>query len=78
MKKKDTMPAEQEVVQNEEKPAQKKRFALTRRFLHRFNPWLFLACLLLAAVIWCAIMYIEDPNGLREPVAALLSAAYKA
>lgn len=59
--------------QNPQKP-QKKRFSLFRRFFRRFNPWLFLVCLLLAAMIWCAIMYIEDPNGLREAAsqAALL------
>ncbi len=63
--------------QNTQKP-QKKRFSLFRRFFRRFNPWLFLVCLLLAAVIWCAIMYIEDPNGLREAAsqAALLAADY--
>ena len=38
----------------------------TRRFFRRFNPWLFLLCVLLALVIWCATMYAEDPNGLRE------------
>ena len=46
----------------------KRRFAYARRFFRRFNPWLFLLCLLLAAIIWCATMYIEDPNGLREPL----------
>ena len=63
--------------QNTQTP-QKKRFSLLRRFFRRFNPWLFLVCLLLAAVIWCAIMYIEDPNGLREAAsqAALLAADY--
>lgn len=45
----------------------KRGFSRARRFFRRFNPWLFLVCLLLAAVIWCAAMYIEDPNGLREP-----------
>ncbi|MBO7293779.1 MAG: hypothetical protein J6V07_07595 [Clostridia bacterium] len=49
----------------------KKRLAsATRRFFRRFNPWLFLLCVLLAVLIWCATMYVEDPNGLRE--AALL------
>ncbi|MBO7293707.1 MAG: hypothetical protein J6V07_07225 [Clostridia bacterium] len=49
----------------------KRRLALaTRRFFRRFNPWLFLLCVLLALVIWCATMYVEDPNGLRK--AALL------
>ena len=37
-----------------------------RRFLRRFNPWLFLICVLLAVVIWCATMYALDPTGLRE------------
>ena len=49
----------------------KKRFMPARRFFRRFNPWLFLVCLLLAVLIWCATMYIEDPNGLREPAAAV-------
>ena len=68
--------------ENQQKPQktqkQKKRFALSRRFFRRFNPWLFLVCLLLAAVIWCAIMYIEDPNGLRDAASQvrLLSAEY--
>ncbi len=50
--------------ENQQK-SQKKKTASSRRF----NPWLFLVCLLLAVVIWCAIMYIEDPNGLRESAA---------
>lgn len=36
-----------------------------RRFFRRFNPWLFLICLLLAVVIWCLTMYMLDPSGLR-------------
>ena len=36
-----------------------------RRFFRRFNPWLFLICLLLAVVIWCLTMYTLDPSGLR-------------
>ena len=36
-----------------------------RRFFRRFNPWLFLVCVLLAVVIWCLTMYIRDPLGLR-------------
>lgn len=36
-----------------------------RRFFRRFNPWLFLLCVLLAVVIWCVTMYIRDPLGLR-------------
>ena len=37
-----------------------------RRFLRRFNPWLFLICVLLAVVIWCVTMYTLDPTGLRD------------
>lgn len=36
-----------------------------RRFFRRFNPWLFLICVLLAIVIWCLTMYTLDPTGLR-------------
>lgn len=43
----------------------RKLSSATRRFFRRFNPWLFLLCVLLALVIWCATMYVEDPNGLR-------------
>ena len=42
----------------------KRRFFAARRFLRRFNPWLFLVCILLAAVIWCAAVYIEAAGGL--------------
>lgn len=45
----------------------KRRFRMTRRFFRRFNPWLFFLCVLLAAIIWCATMYIQDPYGLRAP-----------
>ena len=37
-----------------------------RRFFRRFNPWLFLICVLLAILIWCATMYTVDPMGLRD------------
>ena len=37
-----------------------------RRFFLRFNPWLYLVCLLLAAIIWCGAMYVNDPDGLRD------------
>lgn len=37
-----------------------------RRFFRRFNPWLFLICVLLALLIWCATMYDLDPMNLRE------------
>ena len=43
-----------------------------RRFLRRFNPWLFLICVLLAVVIWCATMYALDPMGLRESAGAVV------
>lgn len=39
-----------------------------RRFFRRFNPWLYLVCLLLAVIIWCAAMYSKDPDGLRDKV----------
>ena len=48
----------------------RKLSSATRRFFRRFNPWLFLLCVLLAVLIWGATMYVEDPNGLRD--AALL------
>ena len=59
---------------DQQKP-QKRKPALFRRFFRRFNPWLFLACLLLATVIWCAIMYVEDPNGVREAVSQASASA---
>ena len=40
-----------------------------RRFFRRFNPWLFLICVILAVLIWCATMYNLDPTGLRETAA---------
>ena len=43
-----------------------KVFLRIRRFFRRFNPWLFLICVLLAALIWCATMYTIDPMNLRE------------
>ena len=48
-----------------------------RRFFLRFHPWLYLVCLLLAAIIWCGTMYVNDPDGLREtePVSAAVSLA---
>ena len=45
-----------------------------RRFLRRFNPWLFLICVLLAVVIWCVTMYTLDPTGLRESADAVAEA----
>ena len=53
----------------------KRGFLMARRFFRRFNPWLFLVCLLLAAIIWCATMYMEDPDNLRATL-ALLSDSY--
>ena len=47
----------------------KKRFSLARRFFKRFNPWLFLVCVLLAILIWCTTMYVQDPSGLRSALA---------
>ena len=61
--------------QMEVKETEKKKVGLFRRFFSRFNPWLFLVCLLMAVVIWCASMYIEDPNGLREPAAETVACA---
>ena len=49
----------------------KKLVSATRRFFRRFNPWLFLLCVLLAFIIWCATMYVEDPNGLRTAALTL-------
>ena len=40
-------------------------FLKIRRFFRRFNLWLFLGCVLLAALIWCVTLYVNDPNGLR-------------
>ena len=37
-----------------------------RRFFRRFNPWLFLICVLMAIVIWCVTMYTLDPTEVRE------------
>ena len=37
-----------------------------RRFFRRFNPWLFLICVLFAVLIWCVTMYNLDPMGLRD------------
>ncbi len=55
---------------------QKKEPGTARRFFRRFNPWLYLVCLLLAAIVWCASMYVKDPDGLRteETTAAILTA----
>ena len=54
----------------------KKFLRALRRFFRRFNPWLYIVCLLLARAIWCAAMYSKDPDGLRpdeteDPVACL-------
>ena len=46
-----------------------------RRFFRRFNLWLFLGCVLLAALIWCVTLYLNDPNGLRETADAAVAAA---
>lgn len=43
-----------------------KNIVKARRFFRRFNIWLYLICLLLAVVIWCTAMYVNDPDGLRE------------
>ncbi len=37
-----------------------------------FNPWLFLICILLAALIWVAVMFIKDPDGVRDETATAL------
>ena len=42
-----------------------KEITATRRFFRRFNVWLYLVCLLLAVIVWCASMYVKDPDGLR-------------
>ncbi len=62
------------------KPLSKKqKIKLTvRRFFRRFNPWLFLICVLLALVIFCAAMYVKDPTGLRPASAALAAMLYSA
>ena len=41
----------------------RRRFFAARRFLRRFNPWLFLVCILLAVLIWCAAMYVQSPDA---------------
>ena len=46
-----------------------KAIVRVRRFFRRFNPWLFLICVILAVLIWCATMYSLDPTGLRETAA---------
>ena len=47
-----------------------KNMGTARRFFRRFNPWLYLVCLLLAAIVWCAAMYLRDPDGLRSAAEA--------
>lgn len=42
-----------------------------RRFFRRFNPWLFLICVLMAIVIWCVTMYTLDPTEVREAADAV-------
>ncbi len=51
----------------------KKEPGTARRFFRRFNIWLYLVCLLLAVIVFCAAMYTKDPDGLRseEETAAL-------
>ena len=48
-----------------------------RRFFRRFNLWLFLGCVLLAALIWCVTLYLNDPYGLREAAEAVALATVK-
>ncbi len=43
----------------------KKEPGTARRFFGRFNLWLYLVCLVLAVIVWCASMYVKDPDGLR-------------
>ncbi len=43
-----------------------KNIVKLRRFFRRFNLWLYLICLLVAIVIWCTAMYVNDPDGLKE------------
>ncbi len=51
----------------------RRRFFAARRFFRRFNPWLFLVCVLLALVIWCAAMYVQSGGA---PAAAALPALF--
>lgn len=46
-----------------------------RRFFRRFNPWLFLICVLMAIVIWCVTMYTLDPTGIRATAEDVLKEA---
>ena len=46
-----------------------------RRFFRRFIPWLFLACVLMALVIWCVTMYTLDSAGGLETAEETLRAA---
>ena len=48
---------------------------LIRRFFRRFNPWLFLACVALATLIFCVTMYVEDPYSLRETLSAVATSS---
>ncbi len=50
----------------------RRRFFAARRFFRRFNPWLFLVCILLAVLIWCAAMYVQSPDA-ASAAAALSS-----
>lgn len=49
----------------------KRKFLMARRFLRRFNPWLFLLCVLIALIVWCVAMYTRDPEGVRNAIAAV-------
>ncbi len=53
----------------------KKQKKTSRGFFAKFNLWLFLVCLMLAVIIWSAVMYTADPEGLRgaEEVAAAVA-----
>ena len=44
-----------------------KNIVKIRRFFRRFNLWLYLICLLVAVIVWCTTMYVNDPDGLNEP-----------
>ena len=52
----------------------RRRFFAARRFFRRFNPWLFLVCILLAVIIWCAALYVQSQETLT--VASTLPAIF--
>lgn len=46
-----------------------------RRFFRRFNLWLFLVCVLLAAVIWCVTSYLSYQSALETADVAVRAIA---